>query len=157
MALEYMQNLKDNLNLPNSVAPTEGLSISKIESLELKHNNGKLFPKAFREYLSLAGEFNNIGFDDNGIGLDALQDLAKKNLKYNKRTIPRPFFAFDSLYACEQFYFFYLDENKDDPDIYSCYPYYEADGVPLVERAKDFTFSGLVNKYIWLKQRNLPF
>lgn len=57
MEIKYLKQLKDNPNLKPSIGPREGWEISKIEALEIKYNKGNPFPKAFREYLFLAGDW----------------------------------------------------------------------------------------------------
>jgi hypothetical protein len=91
MNIELMVKLKNNLSLPNTVAKSEGLSISEIEKLEKKYNKGKDFSKTFREYLFLAGEYFNGGFDTLEEGLDTLQILAREELEITGVNIGRLF------------------------------------------------------------------
>lgn len=157
MSLTYMQNLKDNLSLSKRVSPCESLSMSEIKSLELKYNSGKKFPLAFREYLSLAGKYFNCGFDDMGLGLDALQERAQKELVRTQQSITRPFFVFHQRTACEYFVIIFLDEGKDDPDTYVCSPWDAQEGNEPLFKANGFTFSGLVNESIRRVKYDIPF
>lgn len=157
MNIELMVNLKNNLSLPNTVAKSEGLSISEIEKLEKKYNKGKVFPKAFREYLFLAGEYFNGGFDTLGEGLDELQELAKEELGVTGAKINRPFFVFDQLTGCEYFVFIYLDEDEDDPKTYVCSPYYKSTKDEEFIKHNGFTFTKLVNEHIHRVKDNIPF
>lgn len=62
MTIEYVTQIKENVKLRSFI--NRGFSIDKIKHIESKYNHGKEFPKAFREFLFLAGDFNNFGFDD---------------------------------------------------------------------------------------------
>jgi len=155
MDIELMVNLKNNLSLPNTVAKSEGLSISEIEKLEKKYNKGKVFPKAFREYLFLAGEYFNGGFDTLGEGLDALQELAKEELEMAGQKVDKPFFAF-SVYN-SQYSVIFLDETKEDPKVYLVSPFLAEGGkVPLIE-PNGWEFTALVNEHIHRVKNNIPF
>ena len=156
MNIQYLQEVKDNPILEDFT--NIGLSLEEIEALESKYNNGNHFPKAFREYLYLAGEFNNFAFDAMALGLDGLQDLVRKQLARYQQKIDRPFFAFHQGYGGSVFTFLYLDENKDDPDLYIADPVgVEEEGLPLiVTAANNYTFSGLVNEYVRRAKAGLP-
>ena len=55
MEIEHLKEYSNNPNLKNSTV--RGLSIVQIEILELELNNGKEFPKAFREFLFIGGDY----------------------------------------------------------------------------------------------------
>ena len=131
----------------------EGMTLEQIIKLEADYNKGKLFPQVLREFLFLAGEYNNVGYDIFE-DLETLQEMARTELKYNNKKIDRPFFVFDQLTGCEVFTFIYLDEHKDDPDVYHCYPYYHNE--PLIQPAKDFTFVSLTNEHVRRLKEGLP-
>lgn len=160
MNIELMVNLKNNLSLPNTVAKSEGLTINEIETLEQKYNNGKKLPKAFREYLFLAGEYFNGGLDTLGEGLDQLQEYAKEDLKKTKQKVDKPFFAFhvyDGLYSV-----IFLDEINEDPKVYMIDPFKALERSTLVSIPKggfkeNYTFTELVNESIRRVKNNISF
>lgn len=126
---------------------TKGLSIIEIEALETKYNQGNPFPKAYREYLFIGGKMHGIGIDK-AQGYDWLQEAARKELAENNQTIDRPFFVMDQLDGCEQFGFFYLDENEDDPIIYNCRPPYVEEGYSLIHPYGQLQFSKVIDSLI---------
>ncbi|MCB0514952.1 MAG: hypothetical protein R2798_02165 [Chitinophagales bacterium] len=131
----------------------KGLTIEEIQDLETLYNQGNLFPTALREFLFLAGNFPNIGFGlhDN---IWRLQQRAREGLADYELEITRPFFAFDHLDSCSSFTLVYLDENQEDPDVYTATPYLIEDfGEPFINRYKDYTFSSLVNEHIYRIKR----
>lgn len=155
MTIQYLTKVVENPVLEGF--KNRSLSIEKIEKLEKKYNKGKEFPKAFREYLFLAGDFNNFAFDDLGEGLDELQVLAKEELEITGAKIDRPFFVFNQLTGCEYFTFIYLDENIEDPKTYVCSPYYKSTKDEEFIKHNGFTFTELVNESIHRVKNNIPF
>lgn len=131
-------------------------TLEKIKDLEALYNHGKPFPTALREFLWIAGEFNNVGFSAYRDFFE-LQIECRRGLDVCEQVISRPFLAFDNLNACEQFGFVYLDEDQNDPDVYWAPPYYAADyeGHPLIIRYDDYTFSSLVNEHIYRLKNGL--
>jgi hypothetical protein len=125
----------------------EPMDLQEIIKLEKKYNKTSAFPRALREFLFLAGQYNNVGFDFHH-GLERLQERSQEALKYNNQKIDRPFFAFDQLDDCEQFTFVFLDEDQEDPDVYIAYPYYVDSGTKLINRYSNYTFSTLVLDHI---------
>ncbi|TXF79497.1 hypothetical protein [Chryseobacterium sp.] len=94
MNIEYMTQVKENPVLEGF--KNRSFSLDKIKQIEQKFNHGKEFPKAFREFLFLAGDFNNIAFD--GIdGIEELQEYAKEDLEKTKQKVDKPFFCFSCL------------------------------------------------------------
>ena len=126
---------------------TKGISLQEIVELERKYNEGRPFPKSYREYLYLAGGTHGLDIDE-GLGFDWLQETSKGMLKEFNQRIDRPFFVVDQLDGCEQFGFFYLDEEGDDPIIYNCAPPYVEDGDPLIKPYNQGSFSQVVNSNI---------
>ena len=126
---------------------TKGISLQEIVELERKYNEGKPFPKSYREYLYLAGRISGITLDS-GFGFDWLQETSKGMLKEFNQSIDRPFFVIDQLDGCEQFGFFYLDEEGDDPIIYNCAPPYVEDGDPLIKPYNQGRFSKVIESKI---------
>src|SRR5437773_741294 len=97
MEIKYLKKMEQNPTIGSFT--NRGLPLEKIEALEKKYNNGKPFPQAFREFLFLGGDFDNIGFE---IGdWDYMQEGAKRGLKNNGHEIKRPFFVFKHLNGCE--------------------------------------------------------
>lgn len=125
--------------------PNEGLSMEQIRDLRDKFNNGKPFPKAFEEFLFIAGDYDNIGFNSPN-GLEALQQEVKKALTANNKTIERPYFAFHDIDW--NFLGIFLDEDAEDPKVYICEPD-EDEGIDVpVIRDAEYSFTYIVNESI---------
>ncbi|CAM3565784.1 hypothetical protein ELOC111193_11075 [Elizabethkingia occulta] len=155
MIIEIMVNLKNNLNLPNTVANSQGLTIVEIEQLEKKFSQGKEFPKAFREYLYLAGDYFNGGFDTLGEGLDQLQEYAKEDLERAGQKFDKPFFAFDVLDS--MYSILLLDEKEEDPKVYLLMPFLAKDGSEPLIKPNGWDFTALVNESIRRVKNNISF
>ena len=146
MEIKYLKKLNET---PVMVShKTEGISIQEIEALESKYNGGKAFPKAYREYLFLAGKGHGMELDE-AFGFDWLHEKSAEVLAETGLTIGRPYFVMDQLDACEQFGFFYLDEDEDDPIIYNCDPYsHIEDGEDLIKPYLQKQFSKYIEALI---------
>ena len=154
MEIKYLKQLKDNPNLKPSIGPREGWEISKIEALEIKYNKGNPFPKAFREYLFLAGDWGGTGVvneDWDDLRADCQEDLDRFGYK-----VERPFFVFDNYDS--QYSIFFLDEDLEDPKLFILDPYGKNRGeFNLVRHSFISTFSKLINEAIHRIKNNIPF
>lgn len=152
MNIDYIVQVKENPKLRDFV--NKGFSEDKIKQIEQKFNKGKEFPKAFREFLFLAGNFNNWGFDDID-GIIELQQYAKEDLEMAGQVIDKPFFAFsvlDSIYSI-----ILLDEIKPDPKVYLLMPFLAKGGSQPLIKANDWNFTALINESIRRVKNNIPF
>ncbi|WP_299211826.1 hypothetical protein [uncultured Dokdonia sp.] len=113
MEFQYMQQLKDNPNLRPSFLPEESMSELEIIDLRDKYNDGNEFPLAFEEFLNISGKVCHIGIDTDYEGI--FEDFMEL-IEDSGYMIDRPFFVIDRLDS--QFSGFFLDEEKEDPDIY---------------------------------------
>ena len=113
MEIKYLTKLKETPKIGSW--ENEGLPEIKIKELE---NKLKIkFPLAFKEYLFLAGEFNDI-FDSWNIEFEHLeyyQEEVQESMQ-NMNLHLKPFFAF-ATYGGENALFFFLDEG-DNPPVY---------------------------------------
>ena len=153
MEIIYLKQVKENPKLRGFI--NEPMSITEIEALENKYNKGGVFPKAFREYLFLAGNFNNLAFDDLGEGLNELQKLANEELAMVGQKVDRPFFAF-SVYN-SQYSVIFLDESEEDPKVYLISPFLAKGGSEPLVKPNGWIFSELVNESIRRVNNNIPF
>lgn len=152
MNIEYMTKVKENPKINNFV--NRGFSEEKILKIESKYNKGKKLPKAFREFLFLAGDFNNFGFDDID-GIIELQELAKEELEMAGQKVDKPFFAFSVYNSCYSVIF--LDEAKEDPKVYLIMPFLAEGGSEPLVRPNGWEFTALVNEHIHRVKNNIPF
>lgn len=152
MEIVYMKQVQENPKINNFV--NRGFSLEEIKEIELKYNNEKEFPKALREFLFLAGDFNNFGFDDID-GIVDLQELAQEELKMAGQKVDRDFFAF-SVYN-SQYSVIFLDETAEDPKVYLVSPFLAKGGSEPLIKPNDWIFSDLVNESIRRVKNNIPF
>lgn len=118
MKLTYLKQLEDYYN-KNSKISRIGVSESKIEEFEQKYN--LKFPKAYKEFLFLAGNRDSI-LNPWERGFDYL-DLIQTNLKESMDDVNlhlKPYFIFAE-YGGDQCLFFFLDGGENPP----IYAYYE--------------------------------
>ncbi|GFD75528.1 hypothetical protein KUL113_49480 [Tenacibaculum sp. KUL113] len=151
MELKYLQKLKDTPSL-NPRIKIEGLGKDKIQELESHYNRGDKFPLAFREYLFLAGVRSGTGVVDNDF--EELREDCEEDLEYCGYSMERPYFVFDRL--DDIYSIFFLDEDKEDPDIYILHPLGAYEGnEPFLKDVK-YTFSKMINDAIHRKLNNIP-
>lgn len=155
MEIVYMNHVKENMKIKRKPWPNEGLSILEIEKLEQKFNYGKKFPKAFREFLFLAGEYFNGGFDDLGEGLDQLQEYAKEDMEMAGQTLNKSFFAFDVLDS--MYSVILLEETNEDPKVYLLMPFLAKGGSEPLLKPNGWDFTALVNESIRRVKNNISF
>ncbi len=148
-----MQQLRDNPSL-SSRLPLEGLNLETISSIRSQFNEGNNFPLAFEEYLLIGGKNEATGMVWEHDEFEQLREDCEESLEYTGYTLERPFFVFDMLDGI--YSIFFLDEDKEDPDIYILYPsgaYEEHE--PLLRDVK-YTFSKMINDAIYRKLNNIP-
>lgn len=166
MEIKYLQSMQQNPVLWGD--ESRGITLERIKELEQKLNNGKEFPKAFREYLFLGGDYNHLGFDSHGIGYDyknmtttkgedfiALKEYYEKKMPKYKVSLNRPYIILDS-YDGLSFMFIYLDEG-DDPRVYNfgVDPDYRDDNGEIIYPIPEKTFSELINRLVDYALRGL--
>ncbi|SFZ80524.1 hypothetical protein [Tenacibaculum maritimum] len=151
MELKYMQQLKDNPNLLVGVT-LEGLGEDRILVLESKFNKGKKFPLSFREYLVLGGVKGGTGVVDNDF--EELREDCEESLEYTGYKMDRPYFVFDRLDS--QYSIFFLDEEKEDPDIYILDAFAKKEENWPLYRDVKYTFSKMINDAIYRRLNNIP-
>ncbi|MDH6251797.1 hypothetical protein M2347_001524 [Chryseobacterium sp. H1D6B] len=152
MIIEFLTMVNENPKINNFV--NKGFSEEKIQKIELKYNKGKNFPKAFKEFLYLAGDFNNFGFDDIDGILD-LQDLAKEELEMAGQKVERPFFSFHVYNS--QYSVIFLDETTENPKVYLISPFLAKGGVCDLIQPNNLNFTDLINESIRRVKNNIPF
>ena len=154
MEITYLKTLKNNPNLKPTIGPIEGWDVLKIHELEEKYNEGNPFPKAFREYLFLAGEWGGTGVVNEDWG--SIRQLCDEDLIYWGNTLDRPFFVFDKLDS--QYSIFFLDEDKEDPEYYILNASWDdEDEEPLLKRGLTRSFSRLIEEAIHRINNDIPF
>jgi len=155
MNIKYMIKLKENGNLHGKEwSKNKPMSIFEVEQLEKKYNHGKKIPKAFREYLLLAGLGSAIGVVDHDF--DELHTDCKEDMEYCGYTIERPYFVFDNYSS--QYSIFYLDDTREDPKIYILDPFGKIEGEePLVRENLQGTFTTLINEAIYRIKNDILF
>ena len=125
--------------------PNEGLTLVQIQDLRDKFNNGKSFPKAFEEYLYLAGIYNNIGLN----GPDTIEELQKEmaaDLEESNQKMERPWMAYHEIYS--NYGFIFLDETAEDPKCFICEPEKGKANRQNLFREPGYTFTEMVNERI---------
>ena len=153
MEIKYMTQLRDNPNI-SAIGRRENWNISQIEELEIKYNNDKPFPIAFREYLYLAGDWGGTGVVNED--WDDLYKDCKEDMEYCGYSLERPYFIFDNYSS--QYSIFYLDDTREDPKIYILDPFGKIEGEePLVRENLQGTFTNLINEAIYRKKNDLLF
>ncbi len=121
MIIQYLKNLEQNLSIGGD--KMRGVSELEIKKAEQKYNIN--FPKAYKEFLYLAGDYSgNLHLMDTNSLEELISDWHQEIMKEEiqdtglDKQLTRPFWLFAENNGCEVFYFFYLDENTEDPKVY---------------------------------------
>ncbi len=117
MEIQYLQKLKENDKIDSQ--RIKGVTESEIQKVEQKLEIS--FPKAYKEYLYLAGEYSGnlhmLETDDlKTLSSDFYKDVLSEDMRETKTIIERPFWVFADGIGDQGFWFFYLDENDENPE-----------------------------------------
>jgi len=156
MGYIYMQKLENAPKIREQ--KRKGVSATEIQVVENRLNIK--FPLAYKEFLLLAGEYTGglqLGNGHSSLKMlshpEILKDL-KEALIEQGLQITRPFWVISEYNSFEQFYFFYLDENTEDPKVYGV-TYGAGDEsyiYPLNEKFSEFIES-VIDKSILFSKR----
>lgn len=123
MDIEYLSFLIDNQTYKNNLDQRfklTGITLVKIEELELIYNNGISFPKALKELLFLGGDtsslLNRIWYKTQ----QEAQTAAREWLSQYNTNINKSFFVIETFNVGESFSFVYLNE-EENPTVYRTY------------------------------------
>ena len=147
MKIQYLQRLQQTPII--GTRKIEGVSDFEIQEVEAKFNIS--FPQTYKEFLFLAGEYPGALqiLDTNDlttISHDEHQKMMWEEIERSGIKFERPFWLFAQSEDCEQFWFFYLDEQTDDPNVYAFE--YANDWVSTHIRDFKMTFSDLILRQI---------
>lgn len=110
MEIEYLTKMKNTPKIGRW--ENRGISEQEIEKLEQKFNIK--FPKAYKEFLFLGGEFQNcVEWDTNYRHLDWSQTNIKESMSEVNLQL-KPFFAFAD-FEGSNCLFFFLDDGENPP------------------------------------------
>lgn len=116
MGIEYLKNL-ENIYTTNIKLSRIGVSETEISNLE--NNLNLKLPKAYKEFLFIAGKRDSIigdwnrGYDD----LEFMQEYAKEAFQRVGLQM-KPFWCFAEYNDADSSLFFFLDEG-DNPPVYN--------------------------------------
>ena len=121
MTIELLKKLEQNKKIGSEII--QGVSEVEINKVETKFDIK--FPRAYREYLSLAGkDRGELPLMDTSdlktISSDWHQKIQKEEIAQTNvgKELTKPYWLFAESNACEVFYFFYLNENTENPNVY---------------------------------------
>jgi hypothetical protein len=152
----YLQNYFDSIDTSNKDFEVKGLSRQQIKYLEKKLNNTTPFPKCFKEYLEIGGDYNGLPLEG-GVSYE-FYHLASKHVKKElaKRgtVIKRPITVFSSYEDC--YSFIYLDEG-DNPQPWNCSisSQYDYDDDIMVWKMPFDSFKELIDALVYRAVRGL--
>ncbi len=153
MQIEYLKYLEENFEeIKKEGLPTKATSIEKIREMELALlGEGKQFPKAFREYLFLMGNYAplDIGISDEWLVKGSI--VIKEDLKKRGKEITRPIVIISSLDG-RCYGIIYLDEG-DDPQPWNCSinKAYDSDDGEIIWKMPFSKFSEMINDSVDLQ------
>ncbi|SDI48540.1 SMI1 / KNR4 family (SUKH-1) [Chryseobacterium taeanense] len=144
MQIEYLTKMKNTPKIGSW--ENRGISEQEIEKLEQKFN--VTFPKAYKEFLFLGGEFQNaIDWDTITEYLDWTQENIKESMDEVNLDL-KPFFAFAN-YGNDQCLFFFVEGENPPIYIYAEDKFHKNEKGEYVYYKKVFnSFSDFIDKSI---------
>jgi len=126
MVIEYLTDLQDFafIGYDGTIITNKPISVEEILELEKEFNNGKIFPKALRELLFLAGSSCKLLDYSIFSSQREIQESIIEDLKNDGLEMKRPYYVLEIYDAGSTFYFVYLDEG-DNPIVYVAKNEYE--------------------------------
>jgi hypothetical protein len=148
MIFKYLKKVENNKKIGfDKIKGVKESEILKVEKrLKIK------FPLAYKEFLLLAGDYpGNLQLAD---GATSLEQLSKENyIAYMNKAlltanlkIERPFWVISEQDGFQQFYFFYLDEETENPMVYGV-TYGNSDDTSIIYPLNE-TFSEFIDTVI---------
>jgi hypothetical protein len=117
MEINYLKDLEARPSRKEDQSTIRGYTESEITALSLQYNNGNSFPRAYHEYLYLAGKY--CWAMEGSEGLKEEMSTFNFHLEVTGIVMDRPFVTFDVTGpGTEGFYIIYLDEGVEDPNVY---------------------------------------
>jgi hypothetical protein len=153
---KYKQYIENGIGrLYSTFGSPRGLSEAEIVQMELEMNNGLPFPKAYKEFLFLGGEFSTIQLNHYGKKTPKGTEFFRSGLKKRKINMVRPFAILNVLDG-ESGTFIYLDEG-DNPRPKNCslHEAYDSDDDEIIWNTPYKTFSEMIDKRVYLAENNL--
>jgi len=149
MQIEYLTKMKNTPKIGKW--ENKGISEQEIEKLEQKFNIQ--FPKAYKEFLFLGGEFDNcIDWETSAEYLNWRQENIQESMNSVNLNL-KPFFAFAN-YERDQFLFFFLN-GEENPPIYAYYEdKIEEDGKEVFYTKFRDSFSEYIDRCIESELKN---
>lgn len=117
MTIKILKDLQDYI--PINGFANEPISDQEINALEIQYNDGKPFPTALRELLSIAGKYCYLLEYGTAKTQQQLQNRGKRILDIANLSISRPYYVIDL--STDDFSYIYLDEDQVDPIMHSIY------------------------------------
>jgi len=150
MTIQYLKKLEETPRVKYSSKSIKGIPEEQIikyeELLKIK------FPIAYKEFLFLAGEYT--GYLTLLEGISSIEEFADKEFKeYFKEKFldlfnfneTRPYWIFTQ--GSQAFFFFYLDENTEDPEVWKV-EFYEIGKHELSKLEERSRFSEFINDVV---------
>ncbi|MGH1383554.1 SMI1/KNR4 family protein [Kordia sp.] len=150
MNIHYLKKLKETPKVKYSSKIIKGISEEQIIKYEEQLNIK--FPIAYKEFLFLAGQYS--GYLTLLEGTSSIEDFADKEFQsYFKEKYldlfnfneTRPYWVFTQ--GSQAFFFFYLDENIEDPEVWKV-EFYEIGKHELSKLEERSRFSEFINDVV---------
>ena len=126
MEIKYLTQLNNNRTVDGISGFSKTLQpipLEEIIYLEKTYNADAQFPVALRELLSIAGSYCYVLDYGLNNSQQEMQESARELMNECGVSILRPFFVIDVYNASDQFLFVFLDDDQNDPNVYSaCMP-----------------------------------
>ncbi|UKB79460.1 hypothetical protein [Chryseobacterium sp. MEBOG07] len=139
----------------SAFGPPVGLNETDITQLELEMNGGSPFPKVYKEFLFIGGEFSCISLNHVGKNAGKLVIKYKQALQKRKSGIARPIAILNTLEGqCGTF--IYLDSGDNpQPWLFSINEDYDSDNGEVIWKSPFKTLKDMIDELVDISERNL--
>ena len=139
----------------STFGPPVGLSDAEITQLELEMNGGIPFPKVYKEFLHIGGEFSCISLNHVGKNAGKLVTKYKQALQKRKSGIARPIAIIDTLEGqCGTFIFLDSGDNPQ-PWLFSINEDYDSDHGEIIWKSPFKTLKDMIDELVDVSEKNL--
>lgn len=139
----------------SAFGPPVGLAETEIKQLELEMNNGNPFPKVYKEFLIIGGEFSCISLNHVGKNAGKLVIKYKEALRTRNVDIVRPIAILNTFEGQCGVFIFLDNEDNSQPWNFSIHKDYDNDEGEIIWKSPFKTLADMIDELVYISENNL--
>ncbi|SHL41080.1 hypothetical protein [Chryseobacterium polytrichastri] len=139
----------------SAFGPPVGLTETEIKQLELEMNNGNSFPKVYKEFLNIGGEFSCISLNHVGKNAGKLVIKYKEALRTRNVDIVRPIAILNTFEGQCGVFIFLDNEDNSQPWNFSIHKDYDNDEGEIIWKSPFKTLADMIDELVYISENNL--